>query len=287
MTLLRLTLALNGLFSMTTGLLAVVFASQASQQVIKLPPTLIGVIGVGLAFFGVSALFVASKSKPGFRSVAVISAMDFAWVLLVTPFVLTPVVESSAIVGGCSLVVLCFALAQVCFNDLRLRTPTGHRLICFEFVSNVPMLEVWARLSDLGNISHYIPDLASSKLVAGSGLEVGAIRECVDVANQRWQEECVEVGTSSFVLKFATESPDYPYPLQDMHGGWELNEKGTDTLIKVWWTAKGKGRLPQPILFTLMAAKAEQNTPAIIHGLTGEGEGRGAAPRTIRSWSIC
>ena len=245
--------------------------SIVQQRIIQLPVPLIIAVGLGLALFGLTVLALAARPHPGSRNVLLISLLDFGWILLTAPLALTPLAQTpvaKTIIIAIALAVGTFAILQIRTIDKSLFLNDRLRQICFTVVTETPAITMWNRLSDIGNIANYIPDLAESRLVHGTTLEVGACRECRDVANQKWQETCTEVTGQAFTLRFHTEAPDYPYPLQNMHGGWIVEDHNLGSLTTVWWTAEAKSKLPPSILFLAMAAKAERSVPIIVHCLS-------------------
>jgi hypothetical protein len=268
---LRLTLAINGLFSTLSGLGMLAIPSLVQQRIIQLPIPLIVAIGIGLGLFGLAVLSAAARPHPGYRNVLLISFLDFGWVLLTAPLALTPLAPTptaKAIVLAIAAAVGLFAILQIRTVDQSIKLPNGLRKICFTVVNTSSAATIWQRLADLGNIANYIPDLAESRLVNGTNLAPGTTRECRDVANQKWQETCTEVTENSFTLRFHTEAPDYPYPLQNMHGGWIVEDHPQGSKLTVWWTAEAKSKLPPSLLFLAMAAKAERSVPVIVHCLS-------------------
>jgi hypothetical protein len=268
MTRLRIALLANGIFSSASGLLIALFASSLATDHLHLPPLLLQLVGLGLVAFGAGVIATGlTRKRTRHFATLLISMLDFGWVLLTVPIALSPLaftpIAKVAILSIALLVGL-FATAQIAGLDDSFATKTGHRRICFQFQSEVPADILWNRLAELDQISRFIPDLHSSRYVSGNSLSIGAVRECIDVAGQRWREECTEVADRSFTLRFDTEAPDYPYPLTDMHGGWRIEATPTGSLVEVWWTARGKSRMPEWLLFPIMAAKAERSTPTII-----------------------
>ena len=268
MTRLRTTLFANGIFSTVSGLLITIFAEWLSSRHIALPTLFLQVVGLGLVGFGAGVLATAlSRSRTRHFATVLISALDIGWVVVTIPIAFSPLAQSAAAqasILAIALIVGLLGLAQIVALDDSFVTKSGHRKICFRFSSTTSADLLWSCLAELDQIARFIPDLRSSRYVAGSSLSVGAIRECIDVAGQRWREQVTETTSNSFTLRFETESPDYPYPLTDMHGGWRVESTEAGSTVEVWWTARGKSRLPEWILFPLMAAKAERSTPTII-----------------------
>jgi hypothetical protein len=275
----------NGLFSFASGCVLIWQSEGVSKQIIRLPTLGISMVGLGLVLFGLTVLWVGSRQSKetqngniqagvSLKATLTISLMDFIWVLSTLPLIATDLVTKP--LGAISIAVISaivglFGLLQVIGLDQQFRQQDGRRRICFSYNASSSAEELWSRLARLEEISNFIPDLKSSRLVTGTELEVGTVRECVDVSGQQWMEECVEVGDMSFTLRFLTEAPNYPYPLTDMTGGWQVRPSATGSMVQVWWLARGKSVLPDWLLFPLMALKAEVATPTIIASLDSGG----------------
>lgn len=285
MTRLRATLFANGIFSTLSGVLIAIYADVLSLRHLDLPALFLQVVGLGLVGFGAAVISTAlARSRTRHFATVLISALDIGWVILTVPIALSPLAQSAAAqasILAIALIVGLLGLAQMVGLDDSFVTESGHRKICFQFSSTTAANHLWSRLAELDQIARFIPDLRSSRYVTGSTLSVGTVRECIDVAGQRWREQVTETTSNSFTLRFETEAPDYPYPLTDMHGGWRIEPTEAGSTVEVWWTARGKSRLPEWILFPLMAAKAERSTPTIIACLeAGEIPARDALRRS-------
>ena len=138
---------------------------------------------------------------------------------------------------------------------------------------------VWRVVSDLGAIAEYVPSLASSRLVANKGSSQGALssrRQCTSMRGDRWSEHITRFDEErhAFDVRFATEAPDFPFPLRVMHGGWQLESRPSGhTRVAVWWSLTPKVPLAGLVIVALMAASVDRDFPAIIERMAATANG--------------
>jgi hypothetical protein len=123
-TLLRYSLTGNGVFSILTGAIALVFSTPLGTYT-GVPPIALSVVGVSVAVFGGTVYFV-SKRSPINRRFAVLTVIaDIVWVLgavvLIGAFPETMTSEGAALLAVVSGVVGLFAVLQ----SVGLRLSTG------------------------------------------------------------------------------------------------------------------------------------------------------------------
>ena len=123
-TLLRYSLTGNGVFSILTGAIALVFSTPLGTYM-GVPPIALSVVGVGVTVFG-GTVYVFSKRSPINRRFVVLTVIaDIVWVLgavvLITVFPETMTSEGAALLAVVSGVVGLFAVLQ----SVGLRSSTG------------------------------------------------------------------------------------------------------------------------------------------------------------------
>jgi hypothetical protein len=123
-TLLRYSLTGNGVFSILTGAIALVFSTPLGTYM-GVPPTALSVVGVGVAVFGGTVYFVSKRSPINRRFAALTVIADIVWVLgavvLIGVFPETMTSEGAALLAVVSGVVGLFAVLQ----SVGLRSSTG------------------------------------------------------------------------------------------------------------------------------------------------------------------
>ncbi len=123
-TLLRYSLTGNGVFSILTGAIALVFSTPLGTYM-GVPPTAQSVVGVGVAVFGGAVYFVSKRSPINRRFAALTVIADIVWVLgavvLIGVFPETMTSEGAALLAVVSGVVGLFAV----FQSVGLRSSTG------------------------------------------------------------------------------------------------------------------------------------------------------------------
>ena len=123
-TLLRYSLTGNGVFSILTGAIALVFSTPLGTYM-GVPPTALSVVGVGVAVFGGAVYFVSKRSPINRRFAALTVIADIVWVLgavvLIGVFPETMTSEGAALLAVVSGVVGLFAVLQ----SVGVRSSTG------------------------------------------------------------------------------------------------------------------------------------------------------------------
>ena len=114
-TLLRYSLTGNGVFSIVTGAIALVFSTPLGAYM-GVPPLVLSVVGVGVAVFG-GTVYVVSRRNPINRRLAALTVIaDIVWVLgavvLIGVFPETVTSEGAALLAVVSGVVGLFAVLQ-------------------------------------------------------------------------------------------------------------------------------------------------------------------------------
>lgn len=103
---------MNSIFSISSGLVALIFAKQLSPLFALHSPTLFYILGPGLILFGLSAWRESGK-KGKLSSIKIITISDFLWVLGTIALILVGLPTNGALLlAGVAIVVLWFAVHQ-------------------------------------------------------------------------------------------------------------------------------------------------------------------------------
>jgi len=242
-------------------------------------------LGVGLLLFAVALLYQASSKRLHTLRALITSAADFIWVVA-TVVLLLGFPDLFSTQG--KLILIAVAVAVDTFGTLQLigihrifKIPSSDRYRhCMRFAVPQPAEQIWKAVGDLGAISQYAPFLKDSKLTSGAQSGVGAVRTCTNQQNQSWSEECTDYQDGrELSLRFLTEEPNFPFPVESMVGGWQLHPSGQTCELEVWWELKPKGKIPGLVLLPLFAYQTEKGLGATVaamirQGSTGDPQGK-------------
>jgi ribosome-associated toxin RatA of RatAB toxin-antitoxin module len=89
---------------------------------------------------------------------------------------------------------------------------------------------VWEVVSDAANLADHAPNLSKSAVLAGEG--EGMVRRCYNAGGDGWNETCT-VWRPGHSYTMEVDTSDYPYPLSQMKGTWEVREHGDGALIRL------------------------------------------------------
>jgi len=185
------------------------------------------------------------------------------------------------VVGGVAVVVALVATAQWIGLARFIREPdpslgTRHRYE-LEVTVDADVAAYWTVLSDLGAIADHAADLRRSE-VEGQG--VGAVRSCSNTADQHWSEEVTRWDPSAHALdlRFRTELPDFPMPMDPMVGGWRLEPVGSHrTRVRLWWSFTTQPAWAAPMIVALMDRTLRSGMVASIQSMAAEARRGGTA----------
>lgn len=279
--LLRGALIANALFSLATGLLLVGFAEPVATAMGEVAPLVLRVIGAGLVPFAAFLVWTAWRpaSRPVFVLVA--SIADFGWVagsagllvFLPSPFSPLGIVAVAGVAG----LVLVFGLLQLAGLRAasRNRDGTTDARSTFEIRRRVaaPPDVVWAIVRDLETIGRYHPDLRGVEV---TGERVGARRTCENRSGELWTEEVVhwEEKDRSVTLRFDTDAPDFPYPVEEMVGGWRVEDREGASEVVVWFEYTVPGGILGEIAAPMVAARSRPVFEATLANMEAEAKKR-------------
>jgi ribosome-associated toxin RatA of RatAB toxin-antitoxin module len=80
-----------------------------------------------------------------------------------------------------------------------------------------------------------------------------------------------------FAVRFESDAPDFPFPMKEMVGGWNLEEETGSCEVEVWWEFEQKGRIPGALLLPLVAYKMERDMLSTVQAMVGEASKEAAA----------
>ncbi len=291
--LLRLALTANGLFSLVTGALCLVFASQLSTLFFAEPFVLLGFsstqvvfeLGLGLLLFAALVLWTAAQQFTNRFRARLITIMDAGWVvtslalLLVGPAVWTSL--GAALVLGVAIIVGFFALDQALglaklyqgsheieadYNGKRMTLrATG-------FTSASPE-RVWQVMSHQEAYADVADNIESVEVTSGHGADMQ--RRCTDNAGRSWDETCTlwDEGRA-YAFRVHTEAADYPYPIAALSGEWALKPMTDGTQITMTFNVTAKSGLLNGLMFKMMAAPFSSTCDKLLLRWIGIMEGR-------------
>lgn len=172
-TLLRRSLSANGLFSLTTGVLAVAL-SESLAALMGISEALLVVIGVGVVGFGLVTLWNARRTRIDLRLARLTVGADAVWVITATivifglPGVMTT--SGKLLLGVVSLMVGLFAVLQA----RGIRRIMGPKRLVTEVDIDASKEEVWTVLTDLDGYRDWNPFITEAKghVAVGESLEL-------------------------------------------------------------------------------------------------------------------
>jgi uncharacterized membrane protein len=275
--LLRGALIANALFSFATGLLLVGFAEPVATVVGEVAPLVLRVIGAGLLPFAAFLVWTARRSVPRPVFVLVASIADLGWVagsaglLVFLPSLFSP--AGTVAVAGVAGAVLVFGLLQL--GGLRAgslnrdgRTEARSAVEIRRRVAAPPDV-VWAIVRDLETIGRYHPDLRGVEV---TGERVGARRTCENRSGELWTEEVIhwDEEDRALTLRFDTDSPDFPYPVEEMVGGWRVEDREGASEVVVWFEYTVPGGILGEIAAPMIAARSRPVFEATLANMEAE-----------------
>jgi hypothetical protein len=256
---LRAALLANALFSTLTGAALIADVGHVAAR-LELGSSVSALVGGGLLLFG---LMVALESRdPRSARVFAISAADLGWVLA-TGIVQLVSPREAAWVLGSSLVVAVLAAAQLVSLRRALeeqRPGLGAWRYAVVVDAHAPPAALWCVVRDVGGISRFMPELATSALRDGASPAVGAVRACSDHAGARWAEwiTAFDESNRSFDVQFLDGEPGFPFPARPMFGGWRVTAFGAGSRVEVWWSLTPTvGYLPW-LVVALMGSRVDR-----------------------------
>lgn len=280
--LLRTALAANATFSSASGALLTLAPGTLGTFLGFPHDAILRGIGVALlAYAGVLA-FLAFRSRAPMLLSACAGVADFGWVgATISVAAIAPGLFSEVgwwAVGGVALVVAVFGMAQAVGIVQAFRHPdplrAGWSRVCVVVNTDAPARVLWPVIREAGAIHRYAPFLATSRIVEEMSERGLPVRECRDHGGTCWREEIVTDDESMILnLRFLTERPDFPFPVRQMVGGWQVMERGNGAHVRVWWDVVPKSRFLAFLLLPVLLESARRSFPAVVANMqdaTGE-----------------
>lgn len=286
---LKRALLANALFSLTSGVLLVFFASFWAALFEAANPIVYRVTGIGLLAFTAFVLYLAIHPSPNTFDALLVSIGDIGWVI--GSGILLAVAHGALSTVGIwliiavAVIVLTFAIAQLRGIDRMFRVDDGetqaHR-ICMEIETDAPAEKLWSVIADMGSIKEFSPHLAKSQMRNGALPAPGAVRECSDLKGNRWAEECVVLDNEyrSLGVTFLATEPDFPYPFRTMDGGWQVRPWGNGSVVTIWFETMPKYRLATPFILAIMTRDLVPNFTSVVANMAARAKGQPFDPET-------
>lgn len=271
---LRSALAANAVFSLSSALFMLFCPSLVGEWLGIDAPFILQVGGISLAVFATELTYQATRQRVATWRALLASAADFFWVvgsivlLLASPQLFSP--SGSALVLAVAGAVFAFGAWQLwAAGRAHSIGEDGEYRNCIIFETNVPAEKLWRVVGNIGDIKNYMPSLVNSVVLDGKAPGVGAVRACEDRSGKKWSEEFTEFNPGrSFVVRFLSEAPNFPFPAKAMRGGWEVSPSNTGSQVMVWWELTPKSKVLAPIILPLLAFQVDRAFPKIIQRMT-------------------
>lgn len=262
--LLRIAIGTNALFSAASGVLCAANAEHVAEQ-LRLPGWAILAIGASLVGYGVALGALTFANRIASRWAVMATVLDLVWVVGSAVLLALHRVDNVALVAVPAACVSTLALLQL--EGLRRETFTDRTgRFAIERRVNAPADRAWSVVSDVARYAEVAGTLHRSEIVSGSG-EVGMVRKCEDKNGVCWTETCArwEPGRA-YAFDVDTSAPKYPLPLRTMRGDFEVDPDGSSRStirIRFTFTARG-GWLWETMLGAIFAAQGKSIVGAIL-----------------------
>ncbi|MGF1463818.1 MAG: SRPBCC family protein [Maricaulaceae bacterium] len=281
-TLLRAALSANCLFSLATGLIAILAAPAVATSLGLGSVGLIQVLGWGLALFSAGIAWTLARLRLG--QAVLISMLDGLWVVTTAPLTLLPGWLSPTGAGWvlvlAALVALLAGLQLLGVRRvLRSGAPRGQYRHCVRVESTAEADALWRIVRDVPNIARYSAGLSASRLEAGQDPAPGAVRVCADIKGRQWAEEIVSLDDASraIAFRFRAEAADFPFPFTAMTGGWSVTPSPHGgAYVDIWWIVTPKARRLGWLVVTLMTVALDTDLPRIVAAMEAAARGEPA-----------
>ncbi|MDD5035536.1 MAG: SRPBCC family protein [Methylococcaceae bacterium] len=271
---LRLALSANAIFSFSCAVLMLLRPALVGEWLGIQVPLILQLVGIGLVVFAAELIYLSTRQRLATWLALLVSAADFMWVagsivlLLAFPQLFSSLgkVLILAVAGE----VFVFGAWQIWAAGRAHRTARdGEYRHCIIVETNAPAEKMWRVVGNIGDIKNYMPLLKSSVILNGKEPGVGAVRACESHAGQRWSEECTAFHSGhSFDVRFLTEDPNFPLPVETMRGGWEVTPSDIGSRVMVWWELQPSNKLLAPLFLPLFAFQMDRDFQKIIQRMT-------------------
>lgn len=277
---LRLALAANAVFSLSSALFMLFRPALVGEWLGIQAPLILQLLGVGLAIFAAELIYQATRQRVATWRALLASVADFSWVagsiVLLLAFPQLFSLSGNVLVLAVAGTVFGFGAWQLWAAERAHKTgQDGEHRHCIIVETNAPAEKMWRVVGNIGDIQNYMPSLKHSVVLDGKIPSVGAVRACEDRAGKKWSEECTEFNLGhSFAVRFLSEAPNFPFPAKTMRGGWEVTPSNAGSQVMVWWELTPKSRLLAPIVLPLLAFQADRDFPKIVQRMAAAALGK-------------
>jgi len=276
--LLRTGLAINATFSVLCAVGMLVYGQQLAALMGRINPLLLQMIGLSLLFFASELVLQISKRRLSTLRALFVSIMDVGWVLasLVLLVFFPDLLSGSGavIVSLVAAVVLLCSLLQL-FGIHRIHAVPGRKTYrhCVPMAVEASAESLWYIIGNLDSIAQYAPHIASSRLVNSESSGEGSVRICQDISGKQWSEQCTVYDPKKQLdLKFLTEEPNFPLPVKEMEGGWQLKKLDEGRCeVRVWWELEPKIRAFALILMPIFSHLMDRDFKQVMNKMAEEG----------------
>jgi len=249
----------NALFSSLSGVAALGAPGFVASVLGALPEQPIQIVGAGLVAFGLAVAVIASRRPVHAPSALAVTVADVLWVMgsvagvILGCEVLTG--PGTGMVLGVAAIVGLFALFQLrglarYARNVGGRSAARSRFVMTESVPAPPEV-VWPRLRALDRIDEHLDELVEVDVREIDGV---THRSCAKGDGDRWTEEVLVMDDEAreLVLRFDTETGDFPVPLEEMIGGWRIRGWGDGSVLELWYEFTVRGGLVGEVMAALM-----------------------------------
>ncbi len=286
---LRAALLGNAAFSATCAAAMMLAPSTVVELLgITAPPWLVQLIGAGLVLFAADLVHQATRQRMASWRALYASAADFLWVI--GTFIAIAVFPNALSGTGLATVLIVAAVVAgfgamqlIAIDHLHRNPDNGMHRHCLLVRAQAPADAIWNVLRRLGDVARYMPALRHSELLDGQPPGLGAVRRCEDHRGRSWSEACTAFSDAgrSFVVRFLTDEPGFPFPARSMLGGWEVTHIDEQTAeVMVWWELQPSHRMLAPLMLPLLAWQADRDFPQVIGRMADEACGRDRSVET-------
>ncbi|NCS94412.1 MAG: hypothetical protein GW761_11480 [Leptospira sp.] len=272
---LRLALLMNGIFSGFSGLALTFQVGQISDWIgFSYHSMVLTGIGFGLMLFSIELFIQASQKRMQTWRSLLASFSDFLWLVatLVVLFFFPNLFNATGhttIIGICTIVLFLGLMQIIGINRYHKVGGSNFYRHCLQIESFLDPKTLWTIIGDLGEIQKYMPSLKESKILENKNSEIGCIRQCTDIQGNSWSEECISYNSDqSFQVKFLTKEEGFPFPAQEMIGGWEIQPtKNNASIVKIWWELVPNNPKLSWLLLPILGMKADKDFQKIIRNM--------------------
>lgn len=274
-TLLRFALLGNAVFS-TICALGLILYPDIIGDLIGWSATLIyQAVGACLIIFAADLYHQVSQKHLSSLRALIACLADFSWVIATVIVLLafsSEIAENGKLLllGIASMVMLFGILQALGINKLFTNSESPNRLsVCIKVISDTPTSAIWPIIADLGNIQRYANNLKNSEVHLPPNKQLtGSVRTCTDTKGNSWQEKCVHsVEGKSLSIEFLTDANDFPFPMIEMLGKWQLvkpENAPSTSVVQVSWEFVLRNPSLSFILLPMMTWQIERDFPLLI-----------------------